>query len=401
MSRFLNNFNDEDFIRWICENDSVDTRELNREQKQIAFVLKKLLSELNITDARLSTSEREEILSRLLVEIDNSAKTKFIFNITPVVKYAAAILVFILIGIGIYNILPQREDPYNKYFSQDTPIEPTNTTQIILADGRIIEIDSKNASIHYEKDKVIINKSDTLSLINTVEDSVGHRYTKDTSASSTNITYNNIIIPYGRTAMLTLSDGSNVYLNAGSNFKYPTIFDGQTRQVMLIGEAFFEVESDKNKPFVVNANNQVLINVIGTVFDVHAYNDETSIKTTLVQGSIKVSSLLTNEWSMVSPGEQIEMDKQGNMVIKKVNTDHYISWVNGIFLFDKESFGRVLKKIERYYNIRFAFEDSLKTEIKISGKLNLNAELEEVLEVLQTTSQTSISSIKEGYYVVK
>jgi len=401
MSRFLNNFNDEDFIRWICENDSVDTRELNREQQQIAFVLKKLLSELNITDARLSTSEREEILSRLLVEIDNSAKTKFIFNITPVVKYAAAILVFILIGIGIYNILPQREDPYNKYFSQDTPIEPTNTTQIILADGRIIEIDSKNASIHYEKDKVIINKSDTLSLINTVEDSVGHRYTKDTSASSTNITYNNIIIPYGRTAMLTLSDGSNVYLNAGSNFKYPTIFDGQTRQVMLIGEAFFEVESDKNKPFVVNANNQVLINVIGTVFDVHAYNDETSIKTTLVQGSIKVSSLLTNEWSMVSPGEQIEMDKQGNMVIKKVNTDHYISWVNGIFLFDKESFGRVLKKIERYYNIRFAFEDSLKTEIKISGKLNLNAELEEVLEVLQTTSQTSISSIKEGYYVVK
>lgn len=401
MSRFLNYFDDEDFIRWICENDSVENLELNNEQNQVALIIKRFLSELNIKDTRLSSSDREEILSRLLLEIDNSAKTKFIFKRMPVVKYAAAILVFILIGIGVYNVLPQKEDPYTKYFSQDTPIEPTNTTQIILADGRIIEIDSKNASIHYEKDKVIINNSDTLSLLDTEEDSVAHEYINDIPESSALITYNNIIIPYGSTAMLTLPDGSNVYLNAGSNFKYPIKFSGQTRQVMLIGEAFFEVESNKNKPFVVNANNQALIKVIGTDFDVHAYNDETSVKTTLVQGSIKVSSMLTDEWSMVSPGEQIEMDRQGNMTIKKVNTDHYTSWVNGVFLFDNESFGSVLKKIERYYNIRFAFEDSIKAEIKISGKLNLKTELEEVVDVLQTTSVTSISSIKDGYYVVK
>jgi ferric-dicitrate binding protein FerR (iron transport regulator) len=170
---------------------------------------------------------------------------------------------------------------------------------------------------------------------------------------------------------------------------------------VLKGEAYFEVARNEQKPFIVNANDQAIIRVLGTHFNVSAYEDENSVKTTLVEGSVKVLSKISGRSLQISPGQQVDMDAEGGLNMKKVNTEEYTSWIDGVFLFDKESFSSVLKKVERYYNIRFAFGDPSKGDIKISGKLNLKTELEEIIEVLQTTSSTSINSIKGGYYVIK
>ncbi|OFY40706.1 MAG: hypothetical protein A2X18_11650 [Bacteroidetes bacterium GWF2_40_14] len=394
MNRFIKYLDDENFIRWICNNDPDGIQDKNDNKQQFASMLKKILNELNIKEAHLSQDERTEILNRLLQEIESSPKSSMRvvtgkWSIANLTRYAAAALIVLAMGTSLYLLLPQKEDSYTKYFSQETQIQSNNNTQIILADGRVIDIDSKNANIQYDKDKIIIDRNDTLSK------------EKDLSSISSAIALNQIIIPYGRTARLTLPDGSTVHLNAGTHFKYPPSFSKHTREVMLKGEAYFEIASDKQRPFIVNANDRALIKVLGTHFDVSAYEDDNSVKTTLVEGSISISSTVNDKWSLVAPGEQVEMNAQGKMTVKQVDTEQYTSWREGIFMFDKESFSSVLKKVERYYNIRFAFEEPLRGEIKISGKLNLNTEMEEIIEVLQTTSSTSISSIKGGYYVVK
>ena len=407
MSRFLKYLDDENFIRWICDNDQEEILDNDAEKQHFASILKKILKELNIKEARLSPAERDEILNLLLKEIESSpnpslkvvAKNRLTISL---IRYAAAALILLGVGAGLYLLLPQKEDTYTKYFSQDKPVQPNNTTQLILADGRIIDIDSKNASIQYDKDKIIINRKDTISLNEGKKEPSG-RLSKDgeITSSSSALVFNHIVTPYGRTAQLTLPDGSSVHLNAGTQFKYPSIFSAFKREVVLKGEAYFEVARNEQKPFIVNANDQAIIRVLGTHFNVSAYEDENSVKTTLVEGSVKVLSKISGRSLQISPGQQVDMDAEGGLNMKKVNTEEYTSWIDGVFLFDKESFSSVLKKVERYYNIRFAFGDPSKGDIKISGKLNLKTELEEIIEVLQTTSSTSINSIKGGYYVIK
>lgn len=396
MSRFIKYLNDENFIRRIFDNDHEGQKNDNPEKQHFASMLKKILTELDVKETRLSPAEKEEILNRLLHEINgldrkNNQFLGYRFR-TAITRYAAAALILITAGTLGYLMLKEKQEPYAKYFSREKQIETANATQLILADGRVIDIDSKNANIQYNQGKIIINRNDTLSMT---------EVKKEISASSAVIALNQVIIPYGHTAQLELPDGSIVHLNAGTHFSYPPVFGKSSREVLLKGEAFFEVERDERKPFIVNANDQAIIKVLGTHFNVSAYEEENSVKTTLVEGSVKVSSKISGRSLQISPGQQIDIDSQGGLEIKEVNTDQYTSWINGVFLFDKESFRSVLKRVERYYNIRFAFEDESKGDIRISGKLNLQTEMEELIEILQTTSSTSINSIKGGYYVVK
>ncbi|MCK9304122.1 MAG: FecR domain-containing protein [Bacteroidales bacterium] len=402
MNRFIKYLNDENFIRQICNNDHEDQHKNNPEKQHFATMLKKILTELNIKEARLSAAEKEEILSRLLHDIDSSGSTNKRISgqsfrashsfLTSITKYAAAVLILISAGALGYMLCHQEKDQYTKYFSQEKPIETSNSTQLILADGRVIDIDSKNTNIQYNQGKIIINRNDTLAMAEG-----GKEVTDCPSASA----LNHVIIPYGRTARLELPDGSIVHLNAGTSFSYPPVFCKSSRDVLLKGEAFFEVIRDEKKPFMVNANDQATIKVLGTHFNVSAYEDENSVKTTLVEGSVKVLSIISGKSMQISPGQQVGADKEGNLNLEKVNTEQFTSWINGVFLFDKESFSSILKRVERYYNIRFALDDESKGDIRISGKLNLKAEMEEIIEILQTTSSTSINNIKGGYYVVK
>jgi len=396
MNRFIKYLNDENFIRQICNNNNMNKQYDSPEKQHFASILKKILTELDIKEAHLSVSEKDEILSRLLQEIGSLDKTNIQISRyslrSAITRYAAAVLILVSTGALGYLLLQEKKESYTKYFIREKPIETANTTQLILADGRIIDIDSKNANIKCSHGKIIINRNDTLAMA---------EGGKETPASYSASALNQVIIPYGRTARLELPDGSIAYLNAGTHFSYPPNFSRSKREVLLKGEAYLEVARNEQKPFIVNANGQVIIRVLGTHFNVSAYEDENTVKTTLVEGSVKISSTVSGQSLMISPGEQVGADEEGNLNLEKVNTEQFTSWINGVFLFDKESFRSVLKRVERYYNIRIAFEDESKGDIRISGKLNLQTEIEQIIEILQTTSSTSINNIKGGYYVVK
>lgn len=191
--------------------------------------------------------------------------------------------------------------------------------------------------------------------------------------------YNKMSTPKGRQFQLTLPDGTKVWLNAASSIRYPTVFTGRERLVEVTGEAYFEVAQLTSKPFRVNANHKATVEVLGTHFNVNAYDNETSINTTLLEGSVRVSK--GNESSVILPGEQAQVN--GTIqIVKNVNTKQVIAWKDGLFNFDGASLQAVMRQLERWYDIEVIYEQGI-PDIKFGGKMTRGMTLKGVLSALE------------------
>jgi len=194
--------------------------------------------------------------------------------------------------------------------------------------------------------------------------------------------YNTLETPIGGQYQLTLPDGSNVWLDAGSSLKYPIKFIGNERRVELTGQAYFEIAKVKNKSFKVISQRQQ-IEVFGTHFNVNAYTDEPETITTLLEGSVKVSLKDNSTSEMLIPGQQAILKTSG-FTISNVDVQEVIAWKNGIFLFSNEEVKSVLNKIAKWYNVEVECDERL-DGIKIGGNISRTKKLSEVLKVLQLT----------------
>jgi ferric-dicitrate binding protein FerR (iron transport regulator) len=267
-------------------------------------------------------------------------------------RYAAAILLFAMAGI-VYLLLNHKLTG-NKTVVQNFKheIAPGMVGAVLtLADGSKIVLDTAGNGMIAAG----IQKNDK-----------GVVYT-----ASTAITYNTLTTPKGRTISATLADGTVVWLNAGSSITFPTAFTGNRRTVSMTGEAYFEVAKDKTKPFIVKTTDQD-IEVLGTHFNVNAYPDEASVKTTLLEGAVKIKG------QVLKPGEQYS---QGN--ITKVNTDNVIAWKNGYFNFDNADIQVVMRQMARWYDVEVGFEDKI-SYVPFGGEIGRNQTLSEVLKGLES-----------------
>ncbi len=177
---------------------------------------------------------------------------------------------------------------------------------------------------------------------------------KDTK---TEVVYNTVEVPLGMRSSITLSDGTLVWLNAGSSLKYPVPFEESKRQVELSGEAYFSVKKNKTKPFIVSAAD-INIKVLGTSFNCSAYPDEDNIETALVEGNIEISGKNEENKFMMTPGELATFTKNKNKIeITKANLDKYTAWKSGRLLFRDDPMDKVLEKLSRWYNVEFQVED--------------------------------------------
>jgi len=193
--------------------------------------------------------------------------------------------------------------------------------------------------------------------------------------------YSEIVVPMGQMTQVNLPDGSKVWLNSGSVFKYPTEFDRSARQVYIDGEAFMEVAKNKRKPFVVNTK-KFSVEVLGTSFNVSAYSTENSANVTLVEGSVLLCPE-DKKWSKnLTPGQSAMMEDGKMPEIREVNTDFYTTWKNGKIVFRKEILEEIARKLERWYNVEIKFKDeSLKT-LKFSGTFLKNKPIDQVFTSL-------------------
>jgi len=289
---------------------------------------------------------------------------------------AAAVLFIILVGGVLYYSLNQQEKDQDMHFKQlAKAIKPGgNKAVLTLSNGQTIILDHAMDGKIAEQAGITITKAKDGQLIYTA--SANHQTAKKSLI-------NTITTPKGGQYQIHLPDGSKVWLNAQSSLRYPTFFNEKERLVTLTGEAYFEVaKSNAQQPFKVLTENQT-VEVLGTQFNINSYADELDVKTTLVEGSVKVVSNLTenNPAAMVilKPGQQSSLISN-RFAIDFVNTDQFTAWKNGMFVFKDANLKTMMRTLSRWYDIDIVYEGKLPNQ-EFSGDIYRNLNLDQILEV--------------------
>ncbi|MBV4360617.1 FecR family protein [Pinibacter aurantiacus] len=201
------------------------------------------------------------------------------------------------------------------------------------------------------------------------------------NASSHTITYNTLATPKGGKYKLMLPDGSMVWLNAASTLRFPTAFQGDTRDVTLTGEAYFEIAQNAKQPFHVKVNDMD-VQVLGTNFNVMAYDDESSINTTLLEGAVKVSQ--GNRSGILKPGQLSAVNSDGALKISEADIEETMAWKNDQFVFKSYDFKKIMRQLERWYNVTVVYKSKI-PEGKYSGIIGRNNNISQVLNILKAS----------------
>jgi ferric-dicitrate binding protein FerR (iron transport regulator) len=263
---------------------------------------------------------------------------------------------------------------------------------IILSDGSRHILNKKDSLIEYSADGgQVVVKSDRQE----------EKLENPTSSDAAKI--NQIVVPFGHRHTITLSDGTRVQLNSGSRLVFPAGFSGKTREVYLKGEGYFEVFKNPNQPFIVKTD-VMDIKVLGTVFDISAYEDEQNIYTVLVEGKVAVSQknlLFGTTDKNLSPGQgYFYSSATKTSDIRMVDLYDYISWKDGLFLFKDKPLNSIVSRLEKYYNQKIGIENGKLPNTLISGKLVLSDNLDEVMQYLAKTLEARYEKNKEGVYTI-
>ena len=220
---------------------------------------------------------------------------------------------------------------------------------LMLSDGKSIVLDTaKNGRL-----KEGFTKSDSMIAV-----------------ADTRVEYATLVTPPGRQQQLTLSDGTKVWLNAGSSVRFPTRFSGTQRKVEVTGEVYFEVASNAARPFMVTLGKEDIM-VLGTHFNVNAYPDESTVRTTLLEGSIRV-----DDKAVLRPGQQY-----ADGIVSEVDADASVAWVTGFFHFEHSDIKTVMRQLSRWYDVEVRYEGKPTSE-SFGGEIQRNLKLSEVLDLL-------------------
>ena len=207
---------------------------------------------------------------------------------------------------------------------------------------------------------------------------------------SEEIKMNTVVVPRGIQFSVVMADGSKVWLNSDTKISFPSSFKGQKSRFVRIeyGEAYFEITSSKQnngQKFIVQ-NRKQEIEVLGTKFNVNAYPDKENLATTLVEGSVKISS--GKRSLKLKPGQQSLVSNE-NFEVQQVNVWKYISWTQGKYAFNNERLDEIMQVVGRWYDVEVNFEQPAMRDLRFNGVLNKNQQLEELLEIFKTTNKAN------------
>jgi len=287
-------------------------------------------------------------------------------------KWAAAAVVFIVFSFTAYLSLQKKKE---HVFATD--VAPGKNKAILtLADGKKISLsDAMNGDVVKEAGFSITKTADGQLVYNV--------------AGSENVNdarLNTISTPNGGEWQIQLPDGSTVWLNAASSIQYSlNIGTAKQRLVKLDGEAYFEVAKNAAHPFIVETDKQS-VGVLGTHFNINSYKDERITKTTLLEGSVRVSHNTTNESEVLKPGEESLVSVSG-MDVKEVNVDEAIAWKNGYFMFNNERQESILRKVARWYNVEIEYADADAKSVMYYGTVSRFEKISKVLTKFEQTGE--------------
>ena len=284
-------------------------------------------------------------------------RTSFRLRSRYILSVAASIAV--LLSVGLYFWMDMRKDA-----SMSLALLENNTSSLSGEEIVLIESADKmqlkdESSIRYDVD----GKS------NAEE----HVVKKETTEE-----INQIIVPKGRRADITFSDGTKMYVNAGTRVFYPAVFRKDKREILVEGEVYLDVKKDPSRPFIVKTNG-FDVKVLGTQFNVCAYKEDASASVVLVNGSVEVNSGKNNK-SILSPNQRIEINDKGTD-IKEVDVFEYICWKDNMMMLSDRKVGETLDRLSRYYGRNIWYNEEI-GNIPISGKLDLRENMEDVINII-------------------
>jgi len=370
----------DELSRLIAENgESLGAINHSLEPDKVEMVLQYILRKSGSIDAGAKIVE--------LQSTGTSPRIRYIWR-----KIAVAASIILAVGVGSYflffNHTKQNEIVQTREQRFKDDVDPGKyKARLTLADGSTIILDSAAIGELAKQGKtVVINKDGQL----VYESGVGRQVSE--------VMYNTLSTAKGETYATVLADGSKVWLNSGSSIKFPVEFAGNERKVEITGEAYFEIAASPNpskggalKPFIVEKGD-LQVTVLGTHFNVNAYDDEDDIKVTLLEGSVKVSN--RNENNLLKPGEQAVLTHSlsrdgGNSRLTTNDSpdlEKITAWKNNVFLFSGDDIQTIMRQLGRWYDVDVEFNGQI-TDRHFTGIISRNNKVSEILKMLQATEK--------------
>ncbi|MDP2335008.1 MAG: FecR domain-containing protein [Bacteroidota bacterium] len=383
--------NDESFLRWLTNPTQTEDDFWNEFLKSYPYKKAEIREATHVFnifhshEEKMGMNETYEIWSR----IQKEAKTSKRWKLLKFVKYAA-ILVLVFFSGSVTYYMYQRTEKQYQFQLAGTPQISKDEAMIVLSDGSQVSLEKQMSQISYSKNgRQLIVNNDTINQKSGTEKEM----------------INKVIIPYGKKSMIVLSDGTRVWLNAGSQLIYPSVFTNKTRQVMLVGEAFFDVTKNPGRPFIVRTTD-VSVHVLGTRFDISAYPEDKLVQTVLEKGKVNLNyagnGILNRDYVVeMVPNQMVILNKStGEAKSQMVDVSKYVSWKEGMLEFEKVDLIRALKQVERFYNVKIYLADPLIGSYKLSGKLDLKDEPEKVLNVIKLTVPIDWKKKSNGDFIL-
>jgi transmembrane sensor len=362
----------EEFLSMVAEK---------QEEKVISELLDGTWNTVNTADGQTFPAA-DSILDHILTQHPKTIVSKILWR-----RYAAvAAAILVVASAGIYFGLQYQKNNDKQAADYVSNIQAgKNRATLKLANGTIINLDSATNGEIAQQAGIAISKTEDGQLVYHIAEN-----SKIEKAATATETFNTITTPRGGQYQINLPDGTKIWLNAGSSLKYPAVFSKDERKVELTGEAYFEVakvtikDKGSNKyqraPFIVVTDKQK-IEVLGTHFNVNSYVDNNESKTTLLEGSVKVSNLKSKRSNLLKPGQQSLIAGEG-LQIANVDTVETVAWKNGYFQFNESDLEDIMKQLSRWYNVDVVFEGKLPEDL-FHFKTPRNQSLIEVLKIFE------------------
>lgn len=360
--------------------------------KEIAPVMDELLFSLPDT-ARLREIEADAIYKAIRSDhrfaIDEEHSTRPLRR--SIKWYYAAAVLLVSLSAGLLYI----NKPAKKYETQNSAAKAiksgiilpgTKKATLTLAGGQVIDLEAQKQGALLTKGASNIQKVKSGQIV----------YHSGVASQQSNaqdqLSFNDLKTPKGGEYQITLPDGTRVWLNSASSLRFPSAFSGNKRQVLLSGEAYFEVAKDKAKPFIVTMG-ATEIKVLGTHFNISGYNDDDVTTTTLLEGSIQIKK--GKQQRLLVPGQQAAISQSSdNIVISPGNVAQAMAWKNGLFRFDDKDIRGIMKQVSRWYDVEVEYNGTTSTEKLFGGTFYRSKSISELLGHLEELDSNIHFTIK-------
>lgn len=337
-------------------------------------VAKNIILSANIPHHTIS----EEELSELWNKIEKSNKQKPLQRHSRLIQFASVAASLAILFALSYTFWSKQSNNDSSLISIAKSMQiqgDSSAVQLILNNEKNITLDQENVTIEYNATgDVIVNKQQ-----------VAHNIASNTNGpaqlAETN-TYNQLIVPKGKRSSIVFGDGTKLWVNSGSRIVYPISFEKDKREIYVEGEVYLEVTKDKSRPFIVSTN-KMNIAVLGTSFNVTAYTSDKEQSVVLVTGAVEVKTD-SNKKIALTPNNRLTYTG-GQLDVENVDASLYVSWVEGLYIYNSEKLGTILDRLSRYYGKTITY-DARVSELRCSGKLDMKDELLDVLAGLAQTA---------------